>query len=653
VSKTVVKPYVKPQDADLYGVGGWLALYCIMIAIFRPAVEIVGFAAKPTAYGIIDLAYAGFSMLTGFALWKRWPRALTLTQVTLITQFLLGVLASAMEVERLAAEVGTGASSKPDSTGLQMVAASIIWLAYFHKSKRVRATYGHNLWEGRKTAALESSHNPLPSTKVIVSAAVRELDAPVPLPVTAPSKVDTAAQTPSPAPPGGIGETPTAQPQANKPITAASRPPKGVNPQQLRTISEPDGKMKFVAIAGVALVLIVAGVWYFSHHRLKVETRVNPKDGLKYVWIPPGTFMMGCSPGDNECSDIEKPPHQVTITKGFWIGQTPVTVGAYKRFAAATGRQMPGAPTFNSSWANGSMPIVQVTWDDAHDYCTWAGGRLPSEAEWEYAARAGSRGARYGPLDEIAWYAGNSRDKTHPVGEKQPNGFGLYDMLGNVAEWANDWFLGDYYDDSDSEDPPGPEWGIGRVLCGGGWYDDASTVRVSHRGSNTRGTSFGFRCGGEVFAPSANVTSPVPAKLSETLQWLKGASEEESSDGNTHIAFKSNGRDSCTVTITETRAKASPGFWIRASFSLADIDPEDIQVEDLGTGDFKKIFAGQYAVRFHTANYAKKIIFISWDHNEPIHDSHYTVFTNESFGPKFARAFKQAVELCGGKQSSF
>ena len=70
----------------------------------------------------------------------------------------------------------------------------------------------------------------------------------------------------------------------------------------------------------------------------------NPKDGLKYVWIPPGTFMMGCSPGDNECGSDEKPSHQVTITKGFWMGQTEVTVGAYKRFAAATGRQMPGAP---------------------------------------------------------------------------------------------------------------------------------------------------------------------------------------------------------------------------------------------------------------------------------------------------------------------
>ena len=89
----------------------------------------------------------------------------------------------------------------------------------------------------------------------------------------------------------------------------------------------------------------------------KGEVRVNPKDGLKYVWIPPGTFMMGCSPGDNECEDDEKPPHQVTITKGFWLGQTEVTVGAYKRFAGATGRQMPPEPNL----AGGRSTLGGVT----------------------------------------------------------------------------------------------------------------------------------------------------------------------------------------------------------------------------------------------------------------------------------------------------
>jgi serine/threonine-protein kinase len=230
----------------------------------------------------------------------------------------------------------------------------------------------------------------------------------------------------------------------------------------------------------------------------------NPKDGLKYVWIPPGAFMMGCSPGDNNCDNDEKPAHQAMITKGFWIGRTPVTAAAYKRFARATGRQLPEAPDFNKGWAHENMPIVNVSWEDAQAYCGWMGGRLPTEAEWEYAARGGSTEARYGPIDEVAWYNTNSGDQTHDVAQKRANGFGLYDTLGNVWEWANDRYDKNYYRKSPAEDPSGPSGGQVCVLRGESWSGYDKDVRVSARNWYDPGHwnyNVGFRCCGEVVNP--------------------------------------------------------------------------------------------------------------------------------------------------------
>ena len=231
--------------------------------------------------------------------------------------------------------------------------------------------------------------------------------------------------------------------------------------------------------------------------------RVNPQDGLNYVWISPGTYTMGCSPGDSECARNESPSHSVTISKGFWMGQTEVTVGAYKRFAQATGRTMPSGP----GWAQDNLPMVYVIGDDARSYCTWAGGRLPTEAEWEYAARAGTQTRYYfgndaALLGDYAWYDRNSGDVAHPVGQKKPNAWGLFDMLGNVWEWCQDWYGG--YSSQAVTDPQGPSSGSSRTLRGGSWSNGAWSARVSYRGGSVGfgpgfgGNLVGFRCVREV-----------------------------------------------------------------------------------------------------------------------------------------------------------
>jgi formylglycine-generating enzyme required for sulfatase activity len=222
-------------------------------------------------------------------------------------------------------------------------------------------------------------------------------------------------------------------------------------------------------------------------------TKTNSKDGQKYVWIPSGTFQMGCSAGDRQCYDDEKPSHRVTITKGFWLGQTPVTHAAYQ---AVTG----GNPSLRSE-----LTAELVTWNEAKTYCETVGGRLPTEAEWEYAARAGNPAARYGELDAIAWYEKNSGGRSHEVGQKQANAWNLYDMLGNVWEWVEDRYDENYYAKSPSTDPTGPEVGpVGqyRVVRGGSWSNESRVLRSSFRSRYYPDISLvaiGFRCAREVF----------------------------------------------------------------------------------------------------------------------------------------------------------
>jgi formylglycine-generating enzyme required for sulfatase activity len=226
-----------------------------------------------------------------------------------------------------------------------------------------------------------------------------------------------------------------------------------------------------------------------------MRTRAG-KDGLTYSYIPPGRFEMGCSPNDRGCNPNERPPHVVDLTHGFWMGQTEVTVGSYKRFARATIGEMPDSPDVNRGWKNERMPMVNVTFKDAAAYCGWSGGRLPTEAEWEFAARGGVPLRRYGELDDIAWTAENSGDTLHPVAQKQPNRYGLYDMLGSVWEWTADWFR-DKYTGEPERDPRGPSEGEYRVVRGGSWYFAPSAARASDRGRSRPDNDnhdLGFRC---------------------------------------------------------------------------------------------------------------------------------------------------------------
>jgi formylglycine-generating enzyme required for sulfatase activity len=218
------------------------------------------------------------------------------------------------------------------------------------------------------------------------------------------------------------------------------------------------------------------------------DSKMNPKDGLTYLWIPPGNYTSGCSPNDTQCFPDETPNRKTTLTKGFWLSRTEVTQAAFEKIMG-----------YNPSVFQGAdLPVEYVSWEEADAYCTAIGGRLPSEAEWEYAARAGTTGSRYGNLDEIAWYYGNAGLSTHPVGKKKPNAFGLYDMLGNVVEWTHTFYWVQH--NQENINPTGPSTAEYVELRGGGWWDEAKLIRVSYRRHFEKTDidyNIGFRCASE------------------------------------------------------------------------------------------------------------------------------------------------------------
>jgi formylglycine-generating enzyme required for sulfatase activity len=232
----------------------------------------------------------------------------------------------------------------------------------------------------------------------------------------------------------------------------------------------------------------------------------NPTDREEYVWIPPGTFRMGCVPEkDTKCRADENPQHNVTISHGFWLGRNEVKAISYRRFSDAKHRKMPPGAMWDTKWKQESRPVVNVSWEDAKSYCEWVGGRLPREAEWEYAARGGVDNQVY-PLDtqdsrekaNFAGKKGNDRwdQETAPVRSFDPNKFKLYDMAGNVWEWVLDAYDPKYYSQSPAVDPQGPASGKAHVARGGSFDSDATEhLRISIRKPFTKGqNNVGFRC---------------------------------------------------------------------------------------------------------------------------------------------------------------
>jgi len=208
----------------------------------------------------------------------------------------------------------------------------------------------------------------------------------------------------------------------------------------------------------------------------------------KLRWIPPGRFTMGSPESEAGRWDNEDPQHQVELTEGFWLAETPCTQALWQ---AVMGENP-------SRFVGPALPVEQVSWDDCQRFFNRLNqrvpelqARLPSEAEWEYACRAGTTTATWAgdltigeddsapELEKIAWYGANSGGKTHPVRTKAVNPWGLYDMLGNVWEWCQDWF--GPYDGVVKSNPSGPEVGVRRVLRGGAWHDSGRDVRAAYR----------------------------------------------------------------------------------------------------------------------------------------------------------------------------
>jgi formylglycine-generating enzyme required for sulfatase activity len=241
------------------------------------------------------------------------------------------------------------------------------------------------------------------------------------------------------------------------------------------------------------------------------KEKINPKDGYQLVYIPAGEFWMGTGddepfPEGSDPNEDEKPRHKVWLD-GYYIGRCEVTVAQYRKFCQETGREMkeqpslagPDHPNPQTSAADGpEYPVVNVSWFDAQAYAEWAGMRLPTEAEWEKAARGGTEKTRFwwgdDPLPAKANYDSEGMTK---VGSFPPNPYGVCDTSGNVWEFCADWYSETYYSESPYKNPQGPSTGDTKIHRGGSWSNYPYYLRSAIRycsAPDRWSKLMGFRC---------------------------------------------------------------------------------------------------------------------------------------------------------------
>jgi formylglycine-generating enzyme required for sulfatase activity len=250
-----------------------------------------------------------------------------------------------------------------------------------------------------------------------------------------------------------------------------------------------------VGVDGTVLVDLRPGARARFYRAVPNSPLIDPPVPTGFVWIPPGTFVMG-SPTNEASRDPDggENQHLVTLTRGFLIMDHEITCSEYSEVMGGT-----------SAGESVNLPVETASWSDAVEYCrkrtamdresglilATQAYRLPTEAEWEYAARAGEAASTYGPIDDIAWHEGNSGGAVNIVKQKKANAWGVYDMLGNVWEWCADWFEDLPF--TPQVDPSGPTSGSTKVMRGGAWSDEAEEARFANRNSEELEAGGGFR----------------------------------------------------------------------------------------------------------------------------------------------------------------